>query len=161
MVYQSVSDAQGSFFEVPARRKDQKLILFGRVEFKPTTCEDSKSETELPQLSHCESNVLRMIENMGYDLTSGPSLNFGKGRRTLLQSFAPKGKAHDYYHRTRRGSGYVSTPIPSASKSEESLYHNHSSSMSSWESDVSVDNIFKELWETWFQQSTRKMEIKK
>jgi len=34
---------------------------------------------------------------------------------------------------------------PSASKSEESLYHNHSSSMSSWESNVNVGNIFKEL----------------
>ena len=26
--YQSVSEVQGTFFEVPARRKDQKLILF-------------------------------------------------------------------------------------------------------------------------------------
>jgi len=43
--YQSVSDAQGSFFEVPARRKGQKLILFGRVESKPATYEHSESET--------------------------------------------------------------------------------------------------------------------
>ena len=85
------------------------------------------------------------MENMGYDLTSGPGLNFGKGRRTLLWSFVPKGKALDYYHRTRRGLGYVSIPIPSASKSEGPLHHNHSSGTSSWESDVSVDNIFKEL----------------
>jgi len=82
------------------------------------TREDSKSETELPQFSHYESNVLRMMENMGYDLISGPGLNFGKGRRTLLRSFVPKGKAPDYYHRTCRGLGYVSTPIPSASESE-------------------------------------------
>ena len=85
-----------------------------------------------------------MMENMGYDLTSGPGLNFAKGRRTLLRSFVPKGKAPDYFHRTRRGLGYVSTPIPSASESEESLYHNHSSSTSSWESDVSVGNIIKD-----------------
>ena len=39
----------------------------------------------------------------------------------------------------------MSTPIPSASESEESLYHNHSSGTSSWESDVSIGNIFKEL----------------
>jgi len=82
---------------------------------------------------------------MGYDLTSGLGLNFGKGRRTLLRSFVPKGKALDYFHRTRRGLGYVSTPILSASESEESLYHNHSSSTSSWESDVSVGDIFKDL----------------
>jgi len=41
--------------------------------------------------------------------------------------------------------GYVSTPILSASESEESLYHNHSSGTSSWESDISIDNIFKDL----------------
>jgi len=79
--YQSVSDAQGSFFEVLARCKGQKLILFGRVESKPTTCEDTKNETEL---SHYESNVLRIMENIGYDLISGLALNFSKGRRTLL-----------------------------------------------------------------------------
>jgi len=39
----------------------------------------------------------------------------------------------------------VSTLILSASESEGSLYHNHSSGTSSWESDVSVGNIFKEL----------------
>jgi len=39
----------------------------------------------------------------------------------------------------------MSTPIPSASESEESLNHNHSSGTSSWESDVSFGNIFKDL----------------
>ena len=72
-------------------------------------------------------------------------LNFGKGRRSLLWSFVPKAKTPDYYHRTRRGLGYVSTPIPSASKSEESLYHIYSSGTSTLESDVSVVNIFREL----------------
>ena len=56
-----------------------------------------------------------------------------------------KGRPPDYYHRTRRGLGYVSTPIPSASESEESLYHDYSSGMSSWESDVSINNLFGEL----------------
>ena len=101
------------------------------------TREDSQSEDESPQFSHYEPNVLRMMENMGYDLTNGPGLNFGKGRRTLLRSFIPKGKASDYYHQTRRGLGYVLTPISSATESEESLYHYRSSGTSSWESDVS------------------------
>jgi len=39
----------------------------------------------------------------------------------------------------------MSTPISSTSESEESLYHYRSSGTSSWESDVSFDNIFKEL----------------
>ena len=98
-----------------------------------------------PLSSHYKSNVLRMMESMRYDLTNGPGLNFSKGRRTLLQSFVLKGKTPDYYHRTRRGLGYVSTPIPSASESEEVLYHNYSSGTSSWESDVSVGNLFGEL----------------
>ena len=84
-----------------------------------------------------------MMERMGYDLTNGPGLNFDKGRRTLLRSFVPKGKTPDYYYRTHRGLGYVSTPI--SSESEESLYHNYSSGTSSWESDVSIGNLFREL----------------
>ena len=145
MAYQSVSDAQGSFFEVLVRHKGQKSFLFEKIESKSMTCEDSESESELPQFSQYESNVLRMIENMGYDLTSGHGLNFGIGRRTLLRSFVSKGKAPDYYHQTRRRLGYVSTLILSASESEESLYHNHSLGTSLWESDVSVGNIFKKL----------------
>jgi len=43
------------------------------------------------------------MKNIGYDLTSGPGLNFGKGRRTLLRFFVSKGKSPDYYHWTRRG----------------------------------------------------------
>jgi len=109
------------------------------------TYEDSESETEPPQFSHYESNIFTMMENIGYDLTSGLGLNFGKGRRILLWFFVPKGKAPNYYHRTHRGLGYTSTPIPSASEFEESLYHNHSSGMSSWESNVSIDDIFEDL----------------
>jgi hypothetical protein len=54
-----------------------------------------------------------MMERMGYDLDSRPGLNFGKGRRTLLPFFVPKGKNPDYYHKTRRGLGYVTTPSSS------------------------------------------------
>ena len=106
---------------------------------------DSESENESPQFSYYEPNVLRMMKNMGYDLTNGLGLNFGKGRRILLRSFIPKGKIPDYYHRTRRELGYVSTPVPSASDSEGPSGHNCSSDTSSWESDVSVSNIFREL----------------
>ena len=35
MAYQSVSDVQGAFFEVPTGRKGQKLIFFERVMSKP------------------------------------------------------------------------------------------------------------------------------
>jgi len=46
---------------------------------------------------------------MGYDLTKSAGLNFSKGRWTLLRPFVWKSKAPDYYHKTRRGMGYVST----------------------------------------------------
>jgi len=95
------------------------------------TREDSESVDESLQFSYYEPNVLKLIENMRYDLINGLGLNFSKGRRILLRSFIPKGKAPDYYHRTHKGLGYVSTPISSASKSEESLYHYRSSGMSS------------------------------
>ena len=130
---------------VPARRKGQKPILFGRISSEPTPHEESEGEEESPQFGHYEPKALRMMKRMGYDLTSRPGLNFGKGRRTLLRSFVPEGKAPDYYHQTRRGLGYVSTPAPSASDSGGSSGHSYSSGTSSWESDVSVGNIFREL----------------
>ena len=51
----------------------------------------------------------------------------------------------------------MSTLIPSASESEESLYHNHSSGTSSWESDVSVGNLFGEL--SVYMVSTSHLEV--
>ena len=64
-------------------------------------------------------------------------MNFGRGRRTLLQSFM-KEKDPNYYQKTRRELGYVSTPIASNFKSKEFLYHDHTSGTPSWELNVSV-----------------------
>ena len=86
-----------------------------------------------------------MMEKMGYDFTKESGLNFGKGKRALLRSFVPKGKNSDYYHKTRRGLGYVSTPISLDSESEEEVYHANTSATLSWDSNVSIDNIFKSL----------------
>jgi len=83
-----------------------------------------------------------MIERMGHDFTKGSGLNFGKGKRALLCSFVPKGKDPDYYYKTQRGLGYVSTPVSSDSESEEEVYDDSSSATSSWDSDVSISDIF-------------------
>ena len=64
MAHQGISDAQESLFKVPVRRKGQRPILFGRVESKSMTHEDSESENEPPRFSHYEPNVLRMMENI-------------------------------------------------------------------------------------------------
>jgi len=52
----------------------------------------------------------------------------------------------------------MSTPIPSSSESVESIYHDHLSGMSSWESDINVSTIFKDLSEN--MSSTNHIEDK-
>ena len=62
-----------------------------------------RKRERIPLIRLLWANVLRMMENMGYDLTKGPGLNFGKGRRALPRSFVPKGKTPNYYHRLAGG----------------------------------------------------------
>ena len=54
-----------------------------------------------------------MMKRMGYNFTKESGLNFGKEKQALLRSFVPKGKDLDYYHKTRRGLGYISTLVSS------------------------------------------------
>ena len=93
---------------------------------------------------HYRQKSRHMMERMGYDLTKESRLNFGRGNRILLRSFVPKGKDPDYYHKTWRWLGYVSTLVLLNFESEE-VYHNSSSATSSWDSDVSVGVIFESL----------------
>ena len=81
----------------------------------------------------------------GYNLAKRSDLNFSKERWALLQSFILKGKILDYYHKSWRGLGYVSTPVPSNSESKEYQSHDHFLSTSSWELNVSIDAIFNSL----------------
>jgi len=71
MVHEKTSDAQGAFFEVPAKHKGQKPILFGRFKFEPMTRESSEVGFESPQFSHYGRNSHCMIKKIGYDLTKG------------------------------------------------------------------------------------------
>jgi len=43
---------------------------------------------------------------------------------STISSFVLKGKDPNYYHKTRRGLGYVTTPISSDLESEKEVYHN-------------------------------------
>jgi len=83
------------------------------------------------------------MKRMGYDFTKESSVNFGKGKRALFRSFVPKGKDLDYYHKTRRGLGYVSTPVSLDPESEKEVYLDSSSATSSWHSNVSIGDIFE------------------
>jgi len=110
--YQSVSDVQRTFFEVLARHKGQKLIFFGRVESNSWRL---RKRDWTPSVLSLRAKCLKMMENMGYDLTSGLGLNFGKGRRTLLRSFIPKGKAPWLLSPNTEGVGLCVNHIPSTS----------------------------------------------
>jgi len=48
MVCEKTIDAQGAFFEVPAKHKGQKPILYGIIESEPVTCKNSEDNLEFP-----------------------------------------------------------------------------------------------------------------
>ena len=131
-----------------------KTNPFRKSQVESITSKDSESENEPPQFSHYEPNILRMMENMGYDLTSGLGLNFGKGRRTLLRSFVPKGKAPDYYHRTRRGWAMcqLQSYQPLSLKSHY-IMTTHQARHCGSQMSVSATSSKTFRW-TWFQQAT-------
>ena len=84
MTCSRTGDAQGAYFEVPAKHEDQRPIFFGRVESDPNIHEYSEDDSDSPQILHYGTNSHHMMERMDYDLIGMPGLNFGKGRRTLL-----------------------------------------------------------------------------
>jgi len=144
MVREKIRDAYKALFEVLAKRKVQKH-LFGWMDSELIACESSGGNFEPPQFFHYRQKSHHMMERMGYDFTKKLGLNFDKGKRALFRSFVPKGKDPDYYHNIRKELCYVSTPISSDSKSEEEIYHDSSSATSSWDSDVSIVDIFESL----------------
>ena len=48
LVCEKVGDAHNAFFEVPARRKGQKPILFGWIDMEPVACESLGGDSESP-----------------------------------------------------------------------------------------------------------------
>ena len=48
LVRERIGGAHSAFFEVPAKRKGQKLILFGWIETEPVACESSGGNFESP-----------------------------------------------------------------------------------------------------------------
>ena len=81
---------------------------------------------------------------MGYNLHYGRGLNFEKGRRDLLRTFMLKGKPANYYNKTHRELGYVTSPTLLQFEDDKSI-QSLSTTSSEWESDVSVGMLFKNL----------------
>jgi len=107
--------------------------------------ESSRGNSESPQFFYYGQKSRHMMKRIGYDLTKGSGLNFGKEKRALLRSFVSKGKDPNYYHKSWRGLSYVSILVSPDFESEEEVYHDSSSATSSWDSDVSVGDIFESL----------------
>jgi len=92
LVCEKIISAYNALFEVPAKRKGQKPILFGRIETEPVACESSGDNSGSLQFFHYGQKSRHMMERMGYDFTKESGLTFGKEKRALLRSFVPKGK---------------------------------------------------------------------
>ena len=138
-----VENNEGFVFVVPPTKRNQSLIVFGRVQPWMSVVIDPGSYSEPSQFFYCVRSAHKMMRRMGYNLQRGNGLNFRRGRRGLLWTFVPKGKPVDYYDKTCRGLGYITPPIQSQS---ETALPSHSSSSSEWESDVSVRVVFKNLF---------------
>jgi len=123
MTHEKASDALGAFFKVPAKYTAQKTILFGRIESESMTSESLEGDFVCPWFFHYVKKWHCTMEKIGYDLTKRYVLNFDKGRQALLWSFVLKDKTLNYYHKTRRGLGYVFTLISSDPKSEKWVHH--------------------------------------
>jgi len=48
LVCEKIGSAHDALFEVPARRKGQKPILFGRIKTESVACESSRGDSESP-----------------------------------------------------------------------------------------------------------------
>jgi len=68
IVHEKISDAQGAFFEVPAKHKGQKLILFGRIK-----SEQCLMKVQKIMLSFHNS----LITGYEYDLPPAYTQNYG------------------------------------------------------------------------------------
>jgi len=90
MTRDMIRDVHGACFEVPVGCEDQKLTLLGRVESGQTAHKNLDSDEEFPQFFQYGPALRHIMEKLGYDLTSRPGLNCGKGRQTLPRSFIPK-----------------------------------------------------------------------
>ena len=79
------------------------------------------------------------MERWGYRFEDKEGLNYGKGRKAPLEAFISRGwKDH-------RGLGYSSMPDQSDVDSNPLARYDHSSDISSFNSDVSVGTLFEPI----------------
>ena len=106
-----VENSEGSIFVVPLSKRNQSLIVFGRIQPWISAITDSGSDPEPPQFFHYAWSAHHMMRRMRYNPQHRNGLNFRSGRRSHLRTFILKGKLTIYYDKIRRGLGYVTPPI--------------------------------------------------
>jgi len=106
-----IEENDGSMFVVSPSKKDQLPIIFGKVQYRITTSNDSDEDLEPQQFFDYARSAHRMIKEMGYNLRRDEDLDFEKGQRIPLQSFILKEKPANYYDQTRRGLEYVTPSV--------------------------------------------------
>jgi len=112
-----IENNEGSVFIVPLTKREQSPIIFCRSQARATTSKELDDDLEPPQFFHYAWSAHRMMKKMGYSLNHGDGLNFDKRRSIPLQPFVLEGKSANYYDRTRKGSGYVTSHPQSESES--------------------------------------------
>ena len=68
MACMHIEENEGSIFVVPFSKKDQSLIIFGKVRHWITTSNNSDKYLESSKFFHYARSVHRMMKEMGYDL---------------------------------------------------------------------------------------------
>lgn len=83
-----------------------------------------------------------MMKKNGLEHDRKYRLNISKWRQNILCSFVLEGKGLDYYHKTRRGLGYVSTRSISEVESEKIAQTGVDNDTPNWDSSGNTSAIF-------------------
>lgn len=113
-----ITSDKSAVFKVPSRQWDHRLIVFRKVKDNSVKTKTARAMTKY----HLNYIIMDKIHSKWWERwattwTESKGLNFNKGRR--MRSFISKGKNPDYYYKTWRGLGYVSTPSITEPKWEE------------------------------------------
>ena len=113
LVCEKIRSAHDALFEVLARRKGQKPILFGRTKTEPVSCESSGGNSESLQFFHYALKSRQMIERMGMISPRNQALISKKENehyfvhlywkvKTLITTTRPEGDSVMYLHQSHQ-----------------------------------------------------------
>lgn len=98
-----IYNVEGAYFKVPAHRKPQKPILFGRFEIEPKAIEPPETKEESLCFYKPNSKIVCMMKTMGYNFKKKLDLKFWKGGYISTSSHYPERKGHRLLWQNREG----------------------------------------------------------